>query len=334
MSATGKSDRIIRQVAVTLALLLQLAPVLAADDRFSVELSLPRRESPATVGDPVQVKVILSYPAGSQPPVLVRQFPQDMVLLDEEPGSPSRRDGMVTEERLLRFALFRTGEWEIGPLRYSTTGPGGENWESASAVVITSVESVIQEENPESAPPAPPWVIPYPMEKMILLITTLVALLAAAVLAGWYLRRRRRRTEVDRPVIPPHLEARQRLYALAARDLPAQGKVKPFYFLASEIIKDYLGKELGVLVLERTTAEITGQLPEVNGLGETNRLNIQDFLQASDLVKFAEYFPSDAEIEKWQRQAYDLIASVHEEISRRRRVIEPAAPEPPQEVMS
>ena len=120
-----------------------------------------------------------------------------------------------------------------------------------------------KEKDPDKA--EPPWVLPFPTAKLVLIIAGILAAAAAlGALLWWWLGRRRRAREV--PAIPAHLEARDRLQALAGRDLPRQGRVRELYFESSEIIKDYLGKELGVLVLERTTAEILAQLPEQPGL--------------------------------------------------------------------
>ncbi|MBN2429975.1 MAG: hypothetical protein JXQ27_00795 [Acidobacteria bacterium] len=287
-----------------------------------------------TVGDPVHLNVSLTYPQSHTPPVLQRQFPTEAALLGEESVAEIVRDGQVSEERVLRLALFKTGEITLGPLRYSTIGPAGERLEFATNPVTILVTSVLREDNPESAPPAPPWIIPYPTEKMVLSAAVLIATVAAILLGFWYFRIRRRQKVKILPDIPPHLEARQKLYALAARDLPGQGQIKPFYFLVSEIIKDYLGKELGVRVLERTTAEIVGQLPEVSALtGETCR-EVRDFLQTADQVKFAGHIPSLTEVDGWQRQAYELIQEVHADAERCRWDMKAAVSSPPAEEAS
>jgi|GEM_PF-1160658 len=300
----------------------------------SAAVTPPAKDLTVTLGDPVQLSVVLTYPKDHQPPTLLRRFPAEIALLDEEIGPPTRQNGDVTEERRLRLALFQTGDVTIGPLRYSTVAPDGELLEFDTAPLTIHVTSVLTEENPEPSPPAPPWIIPYPLEKLVLLLAVLAGLIAAAFGTIWYLRKRRRLREGILPPGPPHLEARQRLYALAARDLPAQGQIKPFYFLASEIIKDYLGKELDVRVLERTTAEIVGQLPAVKGMTDDTNRQVREFLLKADLVKFAGHIPSPAEIDRWQRMAYDLIQHVHGAVDDYRRTMQSVATVPPAEVAS
>jgi hypothetical protein len=127
----------------------------------------------------------------------------------------------------------------------------------------------------------------------------------------WWWRRRRRRGQV--PTIPPDLEARDRLQQLAGRDLPRQGRLKDFFFHVSEIVKDYLGKELGVVVLERTTSEILTQLPELNSLNpepETVSL-VAEFLRNADRVKFARHPATPADADVALRRAFEIIRRVH-----------------------
>ncbi len=86
----------------------------------------------------------------------------------------------------------------------------------------------------------------------------------------------------------------ERLDRLGAYGFLENADNRPFYFAVSEIIRDYLGGRYGFDSLELTTDELIAELRRQAGrelvLGE-----IQGWLSACDLVKFAKISPSAAE---------------------------------------
>jgi hypothetical protein len=94
---------------------------------------------------------------------------------------------------------------------------------------------------------------------------------------------------------PAHIIAYERLERLVAEDLPGQGEAKTFYFRLSEIVRDYLGRRYGFDGLEMTTQEVVnalGRQGEAAPRGEAF-LAVRDFLDETDLVKFADFAPAD-----------------------------------------
>ena len=88
--------------------------------------------------------------------------------------------------------------------------------------------------------------------------------------------------------------ALERLDRLGAYGFLENADNRPFYFAVSEIIRDYLGGRYGFDSLELTTDELIAELRRQAGrelvLGE-----IQGWLSACDLVKFAKISPSATE---------------------------------------
>ena len=91
--------------------------------------------------------------------------------------------------------------------------------------------------------------------------------------------------------------AREAVERLLARKLVEQGHFKQFYLELSEIVKRFLGSNLGVHSLERTTEEFTRDLRGVSVPSAQYRM-IREFLEDCDLVKFAKYRPGAAEVEQ------------------------------------
>jgi hypothetical protein len=126
--------------------------------------------------------------------------------------------------------------------------------------------------------------------RSLMLLWGLLGVLAAAALAVVAYRllkkyRERPRVAVEPPA-PLGVRTRRALKALESEDLPAQGKVKDFYFRLSEILRGYLGERYGFDALECTSSELVAKLRRMKtpGLPEDGLLR---FVSESDLVKYA-----------------------------------------------
>ena len=125
------------------------------------------------------------------------------------------------------------------------------------------------------------------------------ALLAAGLgaLVTFLVVRKLRARRGERPGPPPrpaHEVALERLDRLGAYGFLEDADNRPFYFAVSEVIRDYLGGRYGFDSLEMTTDELIAELKRHAGreliMGE-----IQGWLSACDLVKFAKISPTAAE---------------------------------------
>jgi len=108
---------------------------------------------------------------------------------------------------------------------------------------------------------------------------------------------------------PAHIIAYAELEALLAERLPAEGRVGEFYVRLSEIVRRYLGRRFGVDAPEMTSDQIrTWATLQAERFGAEVRLGLDDFLAETDLVKFADFSPTESEIDTVVRQARGLIS--------------------------
>jgi hypothetical protein len=94
---------------------------------------------------------------------------------------------------------------------------------------------------------------------------------------------------------------------------------RPFYFAVSEVIREYLGARFGFDSLELTTDELCAELRRSAGreLG-IHFTEIQGWLSASDLVKFAKVSPTAAESRGTLETAIRFVSSTKPLPPRRR----------------
>lgn len=131
------------------------------------------------------------------------------------------------------------------------------------------------------------------------------ALLVVLALLYLWLRYRdnRSRQITARPVIPPHVRAKQKLQeALALLHHP-----KGFCILVSDTIRWYLEERFDFRAPERTTEEFLAELQGTGLLTPDQKSSLARFLERCDLVKFARYEPGEPELRDLHEAAVRLV---------------------------
>lgn len=117
----------------------------------------------------------------------------------------------------------------------------------------------------------------------------------------------------DAPIEPPHLIALRRLEDLRREQLLEAGEFKLFYDKLSEIAREYLENRFQIRALEMTTEEFLISLGRMDFLSSAQKKNLAEFMQYSDLVKFAKHLPVKDEGEKALTIVCGLIEETKEE---------------------
>ena len=130
----------------------------------------------------------------------------------------------------------------------------------------------------------------------------LLALLIAAVVVGlgaWLLRlylAHARAVAAQAPQIPAHVAALAALQALLARGLIEQNQSEAFYVELSAIARRYLEARFRLHAPEQTTEEFLRAAASSGNISPEHQQLVADFLEQSDLVKFARYQPGQADM--------------------------------------
>ncbi len=117
----------------------------------------------------------------------------------------------------------------------------------------------------------------------------------------WWLKSRKTGIKNTNQVLPPHIEATQRIRDLETGGLFEKGYIKEYYFSLSAILKHYLEAIRGFPAAELTTEEIakTTQHKEDR--------EIIKLLRDADLIKFSNKTPAPAEKQEHIRAAISYI---------------------------
>jgi len=252
----------------------------------------------AHVGDPIRVSVVTVAKAGV-PVNLPGTFDLGPFTLlgRDDTVEQNLGDGRIRREFVLRVAAYEPGEVQLPPIDVTYLGARGEvKTVRAGGLAIKIASLIANEPEPALKDAATPVSV---MEENRIPLYVGVALLAAGVgaLISFFVVRKLRARRGERPGPPPrpaHEIALERLDRLGALGFLENADNRPFYFAISEVIRDYLGARYGFDSLELTTDELIAELRRHAGreliLGE-----IQGWLSACDLVKFAKVSPSASE---------------------------------------
>jgi hypothetical protein len=252
----------------------------------------------AHVGDPIRLGVVAVAKTGV-PVNLPGTFDLGpfSLLGREETSEQNLGDGRIRREFALKIAAYEPGELQLPPIDVTYLGPQGEVKTVRTGAVAIKIASLIANEpEPVLKDAATPVSV---MEENRLPLYIGGAVLAAGLgaLLTFFIVRKLRGRPAHRPGPPPrpaHEIALERLDRLGALGFLENADNRPFYFAVSEVIRDYLGGRYGFDSLEMTTDELIVELKRHAGkemiLGE-----IQGWLSACDLVKFAKISPTAAE---------------------------------------
>jgi hypothetical protein len=280
--------------AVLLLARLLLLPVGAADGGVSPPLRVQSRVTPAQVqlGEPFVFEVVVTHDRAQRyelPP------PGDLGAFDLVSVARDRVDGPDSSTTTFQVTLqgFELGKQRVPTLELELTDPGGTMKMPVSGPEVELVSAL-----PADAPSGAdlydvrkPEQLPVRTWRLLWALLAALALVGLAFLVVRVLRRPKPVVaEPERPKTPLHVRATQALDALAAQNLPAQGRTKEFYFSLSEIVRGYLGERYGFEALESTTPELLDALRARRTPG-LPMAELSAFANESDFVRYAKASP-------------------------------------------
>ncbi len=136
------------------------------------------------------------------------------------------------------------------------------------------------------------------------------------ILLGWLAYRKfRKKTPHPQNITykdmrTPYERAMDSMRELISKNLVEQNRIKEFYFELSDIIRKYIEEEFNVCATQMTSNELVRKLK--NEFSVEIIIKLKEFLEISDLVKFAKYIPEIERINKNIQEANDIIKKMDE----------------------
>ncbi|MBT7527967.1 MAG: hypothetical protein HN660_00600, partial [Flavobacteriaceae bacterium] len=146
------------------------------------------------------------------------------------------------------------------------------------------------------------------------IIWVILILILIAVFVYYFVFRKKPIVDQEEPIvqIPPYDEAIEKLKKLDNKLLWQNNQIKKYYSELTEIIRDFIEKELKIPALEITTQELIEALSNLDK-SETLQIDkettrkLNSLLSEADLVKFAKSTPLSHEIEDDRKNAENIL---------------------------
>ncbi|MCX7905231.1 MAG: hypothetical protein N2446_00845 [Elusimicrobiales bacterium] len=115
----------------------------------------------------------------------------------------------------------------------------------------------------------------------------------------------------------PYEKAMDRIKELISKKLIEQDKIKEYYTELSDILRKYIEEEFFIPATQMTTNELIKRLK--NDIKIEIIILLREFLEISDLVKFAKYIPEIEKINKNTIDVENLIKTMNQHIVEKRK---------------
>ncbi len=275
----------------------------------------------ATIGDKIRLGIRVKYRGD-----LTVEFPQINQQLGvftvkktgDAVGPTEDKDGYFAVEQYYVLSSYEIGRHTIPPVKIKYKGNQGMG-EVATNEIPINIKGVIREG--ETAADIkdiiPPVDVPASLKRLLFWIYIGLATLLLWGVVSWLISKRKKgykKQEQQIIVRSPHEIAYELLEILAREDLIAKGLIKEYYYRITDIVRHYLEKRFGLLAPERTTEEFLGEMAYTNKLDDSHKRLIREFLERCDLVKYAKYGPSRAEIQETYDAARRFIDETRERV--------------------
>lgn len=302
----NKKQPIFSSLVIAMVLAMIAFPAMAAE---GIQVTLTASQSELTVGDPVELTLEVSHPAGYQViiPKLEGSWGPFEVQDQSQATTVANDDGTEKTVQTITVTLFDLGAFETPALPLTISDGMGNVLEETTPPVSLTVVPTLAEDDTTLKDIRPqvgmklPSVLPWVMGGVLL----------AAALAGGgrWLYRRWRGDSLFGPVIdnrPPYQVAFDELDRIDGLKLPEKGRYKEHYTLVTDCLRIYIETQFHVHAFERTTTELKRSLGQSTMVIDHVRGFI-DLFQESDLVKFAKLTPDLESARQLTDQARTLV---------------------------
>ena len=242
-----------------------------------------------TMGEEIRVLVQVTRLQGFsvEPPAPVDVAPFEVKSVRQLPSVVER--GISQENFELIVTAFKIGDFKIPPIRIVYTDSSGNSGSLTTPPIGIKVVGTIKDGGKDIRPIKN--VISLSPGLLRTLILGGLAFVLSVFLAVRILLRRKKKAAVDpESLLPAHERASLELERLQQKGWIAAGKIKEYYSEFSGILKRYLERRYALQTLDLTTSESIALLREKN-FDLPVRDGVKEILEASDLVKFANWIP-------------------------------------------
>jgi len=221
----------------------------------------------------------------------------------------SERGGKRTTVHHARLTPIISSEYRLAPMAVEyedrSVSPPARGWFPTRPVLFGSVSSPVGSSSRDIRSAVDPVWIPPTFRSVAFLVLGVLAL--AAILGVAVRLAMKVRTQVQLARMSPRERALKELSRLLAQDLVNRDLVKDFYVELTFIVRRYIERAHSVRAPEQTTEEFLAAVSADPRFRAEVISTLRDFLEASDLVKFAGHRPPPRAVDSAVNTARDYV---------------------------
>lgn len=201
------------------------------------------------------------------------------------------------------------GEFEIPLLMFTFTDPNDTkaiNIETEPVKIQVRMSLTADSNDPNKVNIADIETVVSPPYNKIWIAGAIVLVIVLLGLVVWF-NRRKPQSQEQTIIRLPYEIALEQIQELLAKDLISKGFLKEFYGCLCDILRRYIEGRFEIKAPEQTTEEFLADLSKDSQLNQQDKINLAEFLQHCDLVKFAKHTPEIDDINESIDLAKDFI---------------------------
>ncbi|MDR4496536.1 MAG: BatD family protein [Candidatus Scalindua sp.] len=276
----------------------------------------------ATIGERILYKVTTDAQEGTD--IIFPEMKDalgDFGILESGTEVFQRGEGRATQERWFSLETFNTGSYIIPPIviQYKRKGTN-KTEEVKTPEIFIEIASTLDKNASDIRDIKPPVLLKKNYHRLYIVLSIFFGIFALAGTVFFFFSRKKQKESASATqLLSAHEIAYKELERLQSLDLISKGLIKDHYYYLSNIVRHYIENRFELMAPERTTEEFLTEMTTTDKLDKTHKELISNFLEHSDLVKFAEYSPQNQEIEDSYGSAKKLVDETKE-------VLEKASP--------
>ncbi|MDR4505255.1 MAG: BatD family protein [Candidatus Scalindua sp.] len=268
-----------------------------------------------TIGDRIQYTITADAPEDTE--MVFPEMKEELAgfnVIDSGAEFIKSGEGRVREERWFLLETFKTGSYIIPAItlhyRLKRTKEEGD---TVTPEIYIEIMSTLDEKAADIRDINPPVFLRKSYHRLYILLTIIFGILALiGILFFLFFRKKREKSVPVPPPLSAHEIAYKELEKLQLLGLTSKRQIREYYYYLSNIVRHYIENRFELMAPERTTEEFLTEMITTHKLDEMHKELIRNFLEHSDLVKFAGYAPENQEIEDSYCSAKRLIDETKE----------------------
>ena len=276
----------------------------ARDSQLSVQAEAAR--TVLTIGDPLHFSLTLKYSPDLKPDSLNLKEKLNKFEVRDSTLTTKTKKKEITTQYKFTLVPWQAGEYEIPSLAINYRDKEGKQKSVFSDPIKIEVKSVLGQVTDSTDIKGLKAQLDLGRSVWFYLLIALALLALGTALILYLLNRRKKKATKPEIIRTPWEVALEELQNLLQAHRLGRIPVKEYYFRLTEILRGYLERRFGIPLLESTTQEIRAQL-ERDYLNPESKKSLLQFLEQSDLIKFAKVQPETPRLTSDWELAYQIV---------------------------